>query len=446
MVAALGADHVGVVLDEGYDTWDAVDAADHGARSSPSSPPSTVVGLSLSIDADEIMRTVDTIGPAHRARRADHRHVVTRRGRGVAGSARAGATDVHGRRARQHRDRRRAAVRAGVRLPAARHRPPDDRCRRRDRCRARLVVERADRRGGRRRRSCSRAVSAPTTSWPRSRPSQPAGCRLGDEHEPRRRPPPQGPGEGRTVRRAWRGVVERHDLAEQLDDRRARAATVGPDDGARRDRLRAQFAHELHDGADSARVEQRDRLEVEHNARGAPPGGRPRRRAATAGAEHVDGAADRDDPDTVGAIDRPHEPRGLVGVGTGAAYPGRRPGDAETPAAYTRSPWPRPPNPSSPSRSTATPAARWSGSTVRSSSRPRRACGRPCSTSRRKAPTRSCSTSRRVVPRLGGHQPAHPGEEAAREQRLRPRAARPAGERATRARDQRRDGAVPIEP
>jgi phosphoribosylanthranilate isomerase len=61
MVAALGPDHVGVVLDEGYGTWDAVD--ERGAKAIVRElDAATVVGLSLSLDADEIMRTVDTIG------------------------------------------------------------------------------------------------------------------------------------------------------------------------------------------------------------------------------------------------------------------------------------------------------------------------------------------------------------------------------------------------
>ncbi len=63
VVAALGPDHVGVVVDEGIDTWDSVDEATAraivrelgGCR---------VVALSLSTDRDRVLRTVDTLAPA----------------------------------------------------------------------------------------------------------------------------------------------------------------------------------------------------------------------------------------------------------------------------------------------------------------------------------------------------------------------------------------------
>jgi phosphoribosylanthranilate isomerase len=72
MVAALGPDHVGVVLDEGYGAWDAVTAREVPAIVRELAGV-TVVGLSLSVDADEILRTVDVIGPriAHVVRITD---------------------------------------------------------------------------------------------------------------------------------------------------------------------------------------------------------------------------------------------------------------------------------------------------------------------------------------------------------------------------------------
>ena len=72
MVNALGPDHVGVVLDEGYDAWDAVDlrtARDIVAELSGVS----VVALSLAVDRDQILRTVEAVAPRilHLARAAD---------------------------------------------------------------------------------------------------------------------------------------------------------------------------------------------------------------------------------------------------------------------------------------------------------------------------------------------------------------------------------------
>jgi phosphoribosylanthranilate isomerase len=62
MVAGLGPDHVGVVVDEGIDTWDSVD--EHMARAIVSELADVkVVGLSLSSDVDRIRRTVDVVQP-----------------------------------------------------------------------------------------------------------------------------------------------------------------------------------------------------------------------------------------------------------------------------------------------------------------------------------------------------------------------------------------------
>ncbi len=74
MVAALGPDHVGVVVDEGIDTWDSVD--DETARAIVSELTGAgveVVALSLSTDPDRIQRTVEIVRPGivHLARAAD---------------------------------------------------------------------------------------------------------------------------------------------------------------------------------------------------------------------------------------------------------------------------------------------------------------------------------------------------------------------------------------
>jgi phosphoribosylanthranilate isomerase len=71
-VVAAGADNAGVVLDEGFDAWDSVDAATARAILSELATI-TVVGLSLSVDADQIRRTVDVIEPqiAHVVRITD---------------------------------------------------------------------------------------------------------------------------------------------------------------------------------------------------------------------------------------------------------------------------------------------------------------------------------------------------------------------------------------
>ena len=72
IVNSLGPDHVGVVLDEGYDAWDSVDlrtARDIVAELSEVS----VVALSLAIERDRILRTVEAVTPRvlHLARAAD---------------------------------------------------------------------------------------------------------------------------------------------------------------------------------------------------------------------------------------------------------------------------------------------------------------------------------------------------------------------------------------
>jgi phosphoribosylanthranilate isomerase len=64
VVVDAGADHVGVVLDEGFGTWDSVD--DTTARQIVAELDGThvtTVGLSLATDADAIRRTVDVLTP-----------------------------------------------------------------------------------------------------------------------------------------------------------------------------------------------------------------------------------------------------------------------------------------------------------------------------------------------------------------------------------------------
>jgi phosphoribosylanthranilate isomerase len=72
-VASLGPDHVGVVLDEGIDTWDSVDGATGRAIGAELRGRVRVVALSLSTDAKRIARTVDEVEPdiLHLARAAD---------------------------------------------------------------------------------------------------------------------------------------------------------------------------------------------------------------------------------------------------------------------------------------------------------------------------------------------------------------------------------------
>jgi phosphoribosylanthranilate isomerase len=72
MVNASGCDHVGVVLDEGVDTWDSVDETT--LRSLVAELTDVrVVALSLSSDLDRIRRTVDIVRPdvVHLARAVD---------------------------------------------------------------------------------------------------------------------------------------------------------------------------------------------------------------------------------------------------------------------------------------------------------------------------------------------------------------------------------------
>jgi phosphoribosylanthranilate isomerase len=72
IVNELGPDNVGVVLDEGVDTWDSVDEATLRLIRDELSRP-TVVGLSLSTDLDRIRRTVEIVEPdvLHLARATD---------------------------------------------------------------------------------------------------------------------------------------------------------------------------------------------------------------------------------------------------------------------------------------------------------------------------------------------------------------------------------------
>ncbi len=72
MVRELGPDHVGVVLDEGIDTWDSVDQETAG-QILTQVKGLTIVALSLSTDPDRILATVDTTRPAivHLARAAE---------------------------------------------------------------------------------------------------------------------------------------------------------------------------------------------------------------------------------------------------------------------------------------------------------------------------------------------------------------------------------------
>lgn len=72
MVAALGPDHVGVVVDEGIDTWDSVDEATAAAIVDRLAGI-RVVALSLSPDPARMLRTVELLSPdvLHLARVAD---------------------------------------------------------------------------------------------------------------------------------------------------------------------------------------------------------------------------------------------------------------------------------------------------------------------------------------------------------------------------------------
>ena len=72
MLAELGPDHAGVVLDEGIDTWDSVDEATMRAVVRELEPI-RIVALSLSTERDRILRTTDCVEPevVHLARAAD---------------------------------------------------------------------------------------------------------------------------------------------------------------------------------------------------------------------------------------------------------------------------------------------------------------------------------------------------------------------------------------
>lgn len=63
LVNASGADHAGVVLDEGIDTWDSVDLTTMRAILAELTDV-RVVALSLSSDPDRIVQTVETVGPS----------------------------------------------------------------------------------------------------------------------------------------------------------------------------------------------------------------------------------------------------------------------------------------------------------------------------------------------------------------------------------------------
>jgi phosphoribosylanthranilate isomerase len=62
LVVDAGADHVGVVLEEGAGAWDAVDAPTARAISTELISV-TRVGLSLATEADDILRTIDALDP-----------------------------------------------------------------------------------------------------------------------------------------------------------------------------------------------------------------------------------------------------------------------------------------------------------------------------------------------------------------------------------------------
>jgi phosphoribosylanthranilate isomerase len=62
-VSALGPDHVGVVLDEGVETWDSVDRATARAIASELGDDVKLVAVSLSTDPSRVRRTVDELEP-----------------------------------------------------------------------------------------------------------------------------------------------------------------------------------------------------------------------------------------------------------------------------------------------------------------------------------------------------------------------------------------------
>lgn len=62
-VAGLAIDHIGVVLDEGFDTWDHVDVTTARAIVAEIPDTMTTVALSLGTDFDQIARTVEVVRP-----------------------------------------------------------------------------------------------------------------------------------------------------------------------------------------------------------------------------------------------------------------------------------------------------------------------------------------------------------------------------------------------
>jgi phosphoribosylanthranilate isomerase len=73
LVGDHGPDHVGIVLDEGIETWDQVDEAT-AKEIAAALAGTTVIGLSLSTDPGRIARTVAVLAPdiVNRARAADY--------------------------------------------------------------------------------------------------------------------------------------------------------------------------------------------------------------------------------------------------------------------------------------------------------------------------------------------------------------------------------------
>ena len=73
LVASLGVDHIGVVLDEGLGTWDQVDLATAGKILAAIPDGVVRIALSLGTDLDRITRTIDLLRPdvVHLARAAD---------------------------------------------------------------------------------------------------------------------------------------------------------------------------------------------------------------------------------------------------------------------------------------------------------------------------------------------------------------------------------------
>lgn len=73
LVSRFRPDHVGIVLDEGYETWDSVDAATAAAIRSALDNRIRIVALSLAVDLDRITETVTALEPGivHLARAAD---------------------------------------------------------------------------------------------------------------------------------------------------------------------------------------------------------------------------------------------------------------------------------------------------------------------------------------------------------------------------------------